>query len=812
MFLSAVALEARESICERIDSGAISAGEGYEELLGWIPDDLEALAELGRLRRLAGDLTAAEEYGWRAVMAHPCMAPAYMELARTLNCRPEARGLAEALCGIAVGLAGFDDAVLEKIEIDGGKHGEAEGYSDLSVPAKKRLVAMLLRCQDAGEAPGTERELRRLRLLAEMWSVGDLAPERVDAILAEGPEMIPLLVGVLRGWARELLGEEGDGAAENALGLIGELGSPAEIPVLCELVEMQDVNVSGAAKWAVGRIVERQPRESIAYFRQAIPGMDFSQRLLVCTQLLRDPELDADGSLLRLLSEGLDGWPQLEIDGFGVALSMAVAIRGGGRSAKCDSEVMHRLEGKLSPEVRRQSRALRDAVASGMPTPGCFAPMETSVYEICGGNAIWENDEVESEEVDEPVVPVAPVRRSAQPGRNDPCWCKSGKKYKKCHLEDDERARRGEAPPRLDAVIPGDLDGLRRRIGDFLAQVLPVRENRGMVAEFTGEGRDLAESETMALVDWLVHDYRAPKLGRSVIEEFLERNRGRLAKQEREMVAAWAKSCVSLWEVQEVTPGVGISVKNLLSGEAEFVHDVSLSAQLVRWDVMLMRVLPGERGMESTGSGIRVPRGAIDALRRWMGEEKERSGLSWTAYLKRDLPRIRRQPMVILEKQRKGLRLCNSDGDPLVIATARYGVLDEDLVRRALRKWRDLSEADGAGQYVWTSVQSTVLGQLRVKAGELVLECNSRERLERGKALLAEAAGKHLSHRGDSYAEAEEWKQRAAVAVEGPEGEQDELPPEIRDRVLAAYLEKHYDGWPDTKLPATMAKIGRAHV
>lgn len=24
-------------------------------------------------------------------------------------------------------------------------------------------------------------------------------------------------------------------------------------------------------------------------------------------------------------------------------------------------------------------------------------------------------------------------------GRNDPCWCGSGKKYKKCHLHEDEK-------------------------------------------------------------------------------------------------------------------------------------------------------------------------------------------------------------------------------------------------------------------------------------------------------------------------------------------------------------------------------------
>jgi len=36
--------------------------------------------------------------------------------------------------------------------------------------------------------------------------------------------------------------------------------------------------------------------------------------------------------------------------------------------------------------------------------------------------------------------PPAPVRVTPRPGRNEPCWCGSNKKYKKCHLEADEAA------------------------------------------------------------------------------------------------------------------------------------------------------------------------------------------------------------------------------------------------------------------------------------------------------------------------------------------------------------------------------------
>lgn len=34
-------------------------------------------------------------------------------------------------------------------------------------------------------------------------------------------------------------------------------------------------------------------------------------------------------------------------------------------------------------------------------------------------------------------VKAAPAVRTERPGRNEACWCGSGKKYKKCHLAAD---------------------------------------------------------------------------------------------------------------------------------------------------------------------------------------------------------------------------------------------------------------------------------------------------------------------------------------------------------------------------------------
>jgi preprotein translocase subunit SecA len=51
-----------------------------------------------------------------------------------------------------------------------------------------------------------------------------------------------------------------------------------------------------------------------------------------------------------------------------------------------------------------------------------------------GGSAAYADPEGYAEE-DEPLPPVQQRRvdQDQQIGRNDPCWCGSGKKFKKCH-------------------------------------------------------------------------------------------------------------------------------------------------------------------------------------------------------------------------------------------------------------------------------------------------------------------------------------------------------------------------------------------
>ena len=91
----------------------------------------------------------------------------------------------------------------------------------------------------------------------------------------------------------------------------------------------------------------------------------------------------------------------------------------------------------------------------------------------------------------QPAIPVT------LPGRNDPCWCGSGKKYKKCHASGDstppERPR-GVEPTGIRIKTPEQIEGIRRAC-QLTRQILDLLPTI------------IAPGVTTAAIDRWVHDY-----------------------------------------------------------------------------------------------------------------------------------------------------------------------------------------------------------------------------------------------------------------------------------------------------------------
>ena len=677
----------RRKLAKRFESGEGLTVAECEELLQLDPWDSIAMVELAHLREESGDNASAESLLWRAIEAHPAIPPPYIALSRFFNRGQRDNAWPTALMHLALAKgmmdeqsmrgAGFpmdsDDPIMQTIR-------------DLPVSVRSRLMAQAMETELANEPAEVTDRLRLLRLLDEVQGQESPTKELVDKIIAQGAAIAPLLVGLLRDWFQQQLDSaHGDVAAENSVALLGEIGRPEDIEPILEIVDVDDSEVSNCADWALGRVMSRQPEDSVRFLLGS-PNLvaDAPQRLAVVKQIASHPQIDVKGELLPLLTGGISHWPKEVRDtAYPLVLTM-LASAGAGAHLKQLREALRR-EGKL---LSRDARAFTEDTLNAAETDP-LAPLErpaATVYDICAGEADWPDPDSDENEPDEEDfdLPPQPVIRRHTPGRNDPCWCSSGKKYKKCHLESDERKRLGPAMPPSRALDSGEFNSLRSRIAEVLRELMPTQAmvraaEEFFDTEFSGwlKPQEIEpDPEMLALMigDWVVHDRLLPGRGRTVLEEFLKRHGKSLSTREKEMAEAWARSFVGVYEVLEVKPGFGFQAKNLVTGEEVFVHETTASKSLHKWDGLLTRIVPGERGTEMTGSALTVMRGDLPQLREWIEQDQQESGLEWPAYFKKNWPRVRAKSLQIAKVRLEGLELRNTDGDAFVISKAVYGL------------------------------------------------------------------------------------------------------------------------------------------
>jgi hypothetical protein len=172
---------------------------------------------------------------------------------------------------------------------------------------------------------------------------------------------------------------------------------------------------------------------------------------------------------------------------------------------------------------------------------------------------------------------VPPPKPAPHVGRNDPCHCGSGKKYKKCHLDADQAPRRTASQTQtvreMDVRLAAEMARFAsRRFGpDWLAVDL---------------ARDL---DSLGLfLPWST--WTAAVGATSVAAAFVETNERRLSAEERDWCAAQRLASPSIWEVTRVQPGL-VDVRDLLTGDTRSVSEERIAEKLVEHDTLLARVI-----------------------------------------------------------------------------------------------------------------------------------------------------------------------------------------------------------------------------
>jgi uncharacterized protein YecA (UPF0149 family) len=102
-------------------------------------------------------------------------------------------------------------------------------------------------------------------------------------------------------------------------------------------------------------------------------------------------------------------------------LTSAHVMHGAGSQAAATIETQY--GALLSREARQELKNLRAEIEAARQE--ITEREEPSIYEVCLDGFDMVDDETFE-------------RAEPKLGRNEPCWCGSGKKYKKCHMESDE--------------------------------------------------------------------------------------------------------------------------------------------------------------------------------------------------------------------------------------------------------------------------------------------------------------------------------------------------------------------------------------
>lgn len=179
-----------------------------------------------------------------------------------------------------------------------------------------------------------------------------------------------------------------------------------------------------------------------------------------------------------------------------------------------------------------------------------------------------------------------------KPGRNDPCYCGSGKKYKKCHLRPDE-----EYQPSQKLNIIG-------KIVDFLT-VQPgfkelVEKN---IREIFGQTNGLEETGLMAVMEATV--FEGTLKGQTPFAFFL--NNAALTENEKNMYYHWQeKGKFSLFEIKSVMIGKYLEVIDLVSNQTFLVYEHLATYQAEPGVVLVARVVPWQDNWIFTGGSMYV--------------------------------------------------------------------------------------------------------------------------------------------------------------------------------------------------------------
>lgn len=429
-------------------------------------------------------------------------------------------------------------------------------------------------------------------------------------------------------------------------------------------------------------------------------------------------------------------------------------------------------------------------------------------------------------------------------GRNEPCPCGSGRKYKRCCGRQESQA--AALAPRDDELTGTPLDAYHA-----LLPLLGITERK--IVQFDKDGSELKRAArnyekryrpgkdegilSSHYVSWLNFDLRFGKSRKTIVERVLEDPLiAKLFEPGPTCLRLMAASYATFYQVLDPGPEVVI-LEELGTGRRWNVlyFDELFETSAGKGDVWYTRLLgPPEKALSYTTPYVWGPetreqfeRGVKRMAKdfgtskqsigvpadRLFAESQKQSALFWAEYLRASNRPGREAISSVPEEWRDfGLpHVVNNDREDFVFTEMHFKVRDEQAARRKLAALKSFEYDDKDGSWVWLKAPSrkfpgqprTVLGTFRFQEGRLVAETNSRERALRLEQRLMGHLRGLLRLEKTAYRQPGDFVSLPEAEREAARKESEEFQarPEVRE-ALRRYRENYYfEEWPRQRVP-----------
>jgi len=197
-------------------------------------------------------------------------------------------------------------------------------------------------------------------------------------------------------------------------------------------------------------------------------------------------------------------------------------------------------------------------------------------------------------------------------GRNDPCYCGSGKKYKNCHMQaDNEAVRERRSWAEAGRFLRRDLLKFARdeRFATAVAAAMPLYWNNFYDAETADE---MSMPEALRFFDWFMYDYQVD--GQRLLDSYAAERRDDLSNYQQAVLDSWlADSVTGAYELTGYD-GQTLHLRDFMTGETYDIYEAGGHGSVEIGEVIIARLVPIHDQLEMSVSAAYLPAAEIADL------------------------------------------------------------------------------------------------------------------------------------------------------------------------------------------------------